>query len=127
MNKIINKKFIINGQEYTNLDEIPEKYKHLFVDKNNNSIPDIAENQKTEKINLKIIVNSEVFPSWKDVPENYKSAIQINSTNPIPEENLKKKFKLIKIGIIIFLIVFNSLIFLLFLIRNHIINLNVSL
>jgi len=83
-------KYKVGSKEYDSFEELPEKYKVLFEDKNKDGIPDLFEDIGGEgsivssSVSHKIIINDKTYKTWDDVPEEFrhlKDKIKVGSVN----------------------------------------------
>lgn len=85
-------KITVNGKEYNSLSEIPEEYKVVFGDKNNNGIPDFVEGilagtQDMQNLNTNISGNSNINANFTSF---FFNGSQYKSLQDLPPEARQK-------------------------------------
>lgn len=85
-------KIIVNGKEYASLNDVPDEYKVMFGDKNNNGIPDFVEGilagtQDMQNTTANISGNSSINANFTSF---FFNGNQYNSVNDLPPEARQK-------------------------------------
>lgn len=85
-------KITVNGKDYSSLNDVPEEYKVIFGDKNNNGIPDFVEGilagtQDKQNINTNISGNSSINANFTSF---FFNGSQYKSLEDLPPEARQK-------------------------------------
>ncbi|MBD3362296.1 hypothetical protein GF362_01095 [Candidatus Dojkabacteria bacterium] len=106
-------KYVVNGETYSDIDEMPPELQKKFQDENNNNIPDIFENltKNSAGRSVRLIdINGKKYTSWDEVPSEFRKYEEVVKQHYSKKDKMiqkkNNKFRLKELNNISLIIIF---------------------